>query len=131
MTMQSRWAIAVLCCFSASSLGQDDTDLWSKYQKDIKANPRSSITHFRMGEIYFLRGSFQQASNAFREALNGDLQPKWIEVWSLVNLGKIYDITDQRTRAVNSYNQAQLTNDNTRGAMEEAALYLQFPYPRK
>ena len=84
-----------------------------------------------MGEIYFQQGNFQSAGNAFRAALNGDLQPRWVEVWSRINLGKIADILGQRNRAVNEYTQAQRTNDNTRGAMEEAAIYLQFPYPRK
>jgi hypothetical protein len=33
-----------------------------------------------MGEIHFQQGNFQSAANEFREALNGDLQPPWIEV---------------------------------------------------
>jgi tetratricopeptide (TPR) repeat protein len=129
--MKPKWAIAVLCCFSAITLGQNDTDVWAKYEQDLKANPYSSITQFRIGEIYFQQGKFLSAGNAFRAALTGDLQPRWIEVWSHINLGKIFDILGQRDRAVNAYTQAQRTKDNTRGAMEEAAIYLQFPYPQK
>jgi hypothetical protein len=69
--------------------------------------------------------------NAFREALVLDLQPGWIEGWSHLNLGKIFDATGQRQRAVNEYNQVRRVNDNTRGAVEEATIYLQFPYPQK
>jgi hypothetical protein len=58
------------------------------------------------------------------------LQPQWIEVWSHVNLGKIFDLTQQRKRAINEYHQAQRTKDNTRGALDEAEIYLQLPYPR-
>ena len=54
--------------------------------------------------------------------------PKWTEVWSHINLGKIFDITGQRERAVNEYNQALRTKDNTQGAQEVAAKYLQEPY---
>jgi tetratricopeptide (TPR) repeat protein len=126
--MKPKYAIAVLCCFSAIAFGQNDNDLWAKYERDLKANPRSSITQFRIAEIYFQQGNFQPAANAFRDALNGDLQPKWIDVWSRVNLGKIFDITGQRDRAVNEYTQAQRTHDNTRGALDEAAIYMQFPY---
>jgi tetratricopeptide (TPR) repeat protein len=130
--MKPKYAMVVLCCcFSATALGQNETDLWAKYEKDLKANRHSSITHFRVGEIYFQQGNFQSAANSFREALNGDLQPKWIEVWSHVNLGKIFDVTGQRERAENEYTQAQRTKDNTRGALDEAELYIQFPYPRK
>jgi len=53
-----------------------------------------------------------------------DLDPKWTEVWSHINLGMIYDITDQRERAVNEYKLAQRTKDNTQGALEEAQKYI-------
>jgi len=41
------------------------------------------------------------AVNEFRAALDGDLQPSWIKVWSHVNMGKIFDTTGQRERALN------------------------------
>ena len=124
-------AIAVFYCLSAIALGQNENDLWAKYEQDLKANPRSSITQFRMGEIYFQQRSFQPAANAFREALALDLQPRWIEGWSHLNLGKIFDITGQRQRAVNEYNLVRRINDDTRGAVEEATIYLQIPYSQK
>ena len=43
----------------------------------------------------------------------------------------IFDITGQRDRAVNQYNMAVRTKDNTQGAQEEAAQYLKKPYERK
>ena len=78
------------------------------------------------------RGSNQQrtAISTTCRALNGDLDPKWTEVWTHINLGKIFDITDQRERAVNEYNQAIRTKDNTQGAQEEAAKYLKQPYQK-
>ena len=75
-------------------------------------------------------GNGPTAANEFREALNGDLQPKWTEVWSRIFLGKVFDITGQRERAVIQYKQAERTNDNTQGALEEAAKYLKSPYRR-
>ena len=62
--------------------------------------------------------------------LNGDLDPKWTEVWAHINLGKIFDITDQRDRAVNEYRQAVRTKDNTQGAQEEAGKYINAKYQR-
>src|SRR5690349_9941524 len=78
-----------------------------------------------------LHGQYEPAANAFHEALNGDMQPRWVEVWSHLNPGKIFDMTGQRERALNEYRQAQRTGDNPRGAMDDAATYTQFPYPRK
>ena len=115
----------------AITLGQSDTDLWAKYRQDLSTNRASSVTQFRIGELYFQQRDFLSAANTFREALAGDLQPKWVEVWSHINLGKIFDITGQRDRALNEYRLALRTKDDTRGALEEAAIYQQFPYPAK
>ncbi len=81
--------------------------------------------------MHFLQNNYQQAANEFREALAGDLDPKWTEVWSRINLGKIFDITGQRERAVNEYNLAIRTKDDTQGAQEEAGKYLKTPYERQ
>ena len=102
-----------------------------EYQKALEANRTGSLAHYRIAETFFLQGNYQAAANEFREALNGDLQPKWIEVWSHINLGNIFDITGQRERAVNEYKQAERTKDNTQGALEAAAKYLKTPYERQ
>ena len=91
-----------------------------EYQKAIDVRRNSSLAHYRVAELFFLQNNYQSAANGFREVLNGDLEPKWTEVWAHINLGKIFDITDQRDRAVNEYRQALRTKDNTQGALEEA-----------
>jgi hypothetical protein len=101
-----------------------------QYQKALETNRTSSLAHYRIAEVYFLQSNFQPAANEFREALNGDLQPKWTEVWAHINLGKIFDITGQRDRAVNEYNLAMRTKDDTQGAQEEATKYLKTAYER-
>ncbi len=102
-----------------------------EYQRALETNRNSSLAHYRIAEVFFLQNNFQSAANEFREALNGDLEPRWTEVWSHINLGKIFDITGQRDRAVNEYTLAQRTKDNTQGALEEAAKYLKEPYERQ
>jgi hypothetical protein len=101
-----------------------------QYQKALETNRTSSLAHYRIAEVYFIENNFQPAANEFREALNGDLQPKWTEVWAHVNLGKIFDITGQRDRAVNEYNLAMRTKDDTQSAQEEATNLLKKPYER-
>ncbi len=102
-----------------------------EYQKALEVNKNSSLAHFRIGELFFKQNNFQSAANEFRSAINGDLDPKWTEVWSHVELGKIFDITGQRDRAVNEYKQAIRTHDNTGGAQEEAARYSTKAYEQK
>lgn len=101
-----------------------------EYQKALDVNRNSSLAHYRVGEVFLLQNNYQAAANEFKASLAGDLDPKWTEVWGHVNLGKIFDITDQRARAVNEYKQALRTKDNTQGALEEAQKYIEAPYQR-
>ena len=106
------------------------SDALKEYQKAIDVRRNSSLAHYRVAELFFLQNNYQSAANGFREVLNGDLEPKWTEVWAHINLGKIFDITDQRERAVNEYRQALRTKDNTQGALEEAGKYINEKYQR-
>ena len=102
----------------------------AEYQKALKANPQSSLASYRIGELLFSMRNYQAAVNAYRDALNGDDEPKWTEVWSHIAIGKIFDLTGQRDRAVQEYRQAVQTNDNTAGALNEARHWIQSPYKR-
>jgi len=101
-----------------------------QYQRALDVQKNNSLANFRMGEAFFYQKNYQAAANAFREASMGDLDPsyKWVEVWSYIYLGKIFDITGQRTRAVNEYDKALKTNDDTGGALAEANKYIKEPY---
>ena len=102
----------------------------AEYKKALDANPQSSLASYRIGEVLFTQRNYQASVNAFRDALRGDGVPAWTEVWSHIAIGKIFDVTGQRDRAVNEYRLAVQTNDNTQGAVNEARLYLQKPYTR-
>ncbi len=109
----------------------DFTEALKEYNKALETNRNSSLAHYRKAEVYFLQQNWQAAANEFREVFNGDLDPKWTEVWARINLGKIYDVSGQRDRAVNEYNLAIRTKDDTQGAQSEAAKYLKTPYERQ
>ncbi len=117
-------AIAMLGVSMAVGLGQGATDLLAQYRKDLEANRNSSLAHLRIGEILSQQGNYQAAANEFREALSGDLQPRWTEVWAHIYMGRIYDATGQRDRAVREYQLAYGTGDNTQDAITEATEYL-------
>jgi hypothetical protein len=103
-------------------------DALKEYQRALDTQKNSSMAHYRVAQVFFLQHNYQSAANEFRETLNGDLDPKWVEVWSHIYLGKIFDISGQRDRAVNEYTQAQRTRDNTQGAQDEVAKYLRQPF---
>jgi tetratricopeptide (TPR) repeat protein len=105
-------------------------DAVQQYQHALEVQRNNSLANFRTGEAFFYQKNYQAAANAFREATEGDLDPsyKWTEVWAHIYLGKIFDITGQRERAVNEYDKALKTNDDTGGALAEANRHLKEPY---
>ncbi|MBI4444806.1 MAG: tetratricopeptide repeat protein [Acidobacteria bacterium] len=99
-------------------------------EKGRVLNPRSALAHFRLGEIFFEQHNYTSAANSFRDGLNGDLKPNWIETWCYIYLGKIYDVLGERQRALAEYQKAINTKNDYNGAQEEAQKYLKAPYSR-
>jgi len=126
---QMRVAVAIRRGEQFMEVGEFN-DALKEYQKALDVTRNSSLAHYRIGEVFFLQGNNQPSANSFREALSGDLEPKWTEVWSHIYLGKIFDISEQRERAVNEYRQALRTKDNTQGALEEAGKYINAKYEK-
>jgi Flp pilus assembly protein TadD len=109
----------------------DLTEALKEFQKALDLNRNSSLAHYRIAEVFFQQHNYQSAANSYREALNGDGEPRWTEVWSHIQLGMIFDLTGQRERATNEYRQALQTNDNTQNALDTARKYLQSPYQQQ
>lgn len=107
---------------------QDYLEAIKQYQAALELNKNSSLAHYRIGEVLFKLRNYTAAMEEFRRALDGDLDPKWIDVWSHLMLGKIFDVSGQRDRALNEYQRALQTNDNTQGALDEANRYIQKPF---
>jgi tetratricopeptide (TPR) repeat protein len=102
----------------------------AEFNKALDQNKNSSLAHYRIAEVFFLQRNYQASANSYRSSINGNGEPRWTEVWSHIQLGKIFDITGQRERAINEYRQAVQTNDDTFGALEEARKYMQKAYER-
>jgi TonB family protein len=86
--------------------------------------PESSLAHLRAGEAFLKQSNLQAAALEFSQAAKGDRQPSWTLVWSLIDLGRTFDATGQRERAVKQYQLALETRDNTFGALGFATNYL-------
>jgi tetratricopeptide (TPR) repeat protein len=101
------------------------------FENALRINPRRSLAHFRLAEVFYEQYNLQSSANSFRDALNGDRDPGWIEVWCYIYLGKIYDILGQRQRAMAEYTKAVNTKDDTNGAQAEAGKWLAAPFTRE
>ena len=119
--------VAVLRGQQAAAQGDYPAAL-AEYQKALDTNKTSTLASYRIGEIFVTQRNYQAAANSFRDALRGDGDPRWAECWSHVQLGRIFDMTGQRDRAVNEYRLGVQTNDNTQGCVNEARVSMQNPY---
>ena len=99
-----------------------------EYEKATQLNPRTSIAHYRLGEVFFEQRNLSTAVNSFRDALNGDRKPDWVETWIHIYLGKIYDVLGQRQRALAEYQKAVNTKVDYNSAQAEAQKYLKETY---
>ena len=111
---------------SLSGCGQKET--LPDYQYELQSHPHSSVASYCMAELLLQQRQYQASVNAFRDALRGDGYPEWTKVWSYIQIGKIFDITHQRERAVAQYQLALQTGDNTEGAIEQARELLDRPF---
>jgi aminopeptidase N len=101
-----------------------------EFQRALDVDGNNSLAMFRMGEALLELGNVQAAAQQFQQALNGDLKAKWVEVWSYINRGKIFDIRGLRDRAVTEYQKAINTGDDSYGAQADAQKYLKEPFRR-
>ncbi len=115
----------MLCLPLTRGICQDDPDdQIAEYARLVAADPASSLAHYRLGEAYLHYDNLQSAVGEFSQALRGDRDPAWTQVWSHIHLGRIFDGTGQHDRAMSEYREAQKTGDNTLGALDEANNYL-------
>ena len=99
-----------------------------EFGKIIQIDPKDSLAHYRIASIYFGRGNYDLALNSYRDALAGDGQPPWVDAWSHIQLGKIFDTRGQRERAVCEYRLAIQVGDAARGAIDQAQKFLDHPF---
>ncbi|MFY9572937.1 MAG: M1 family aminopeptidase [Blastocatellia bacterium] len=102
-----------------------------QFRAALKLSSRSSWAWYNIGLLYMEQRNWQKARDAFTEAVNGDLEPSWLEVWSYIKRGNSWDAEDNRDRAVAEYNKAKESGNNYNGAQQAAEKYLGTPYKRE
>ena len=102
-----------------------------QFRAALKLNPRSSWAWYNIGLLFMEQRNWSRAKDAFSEALGGDLDPSWIEVWSYILRGNSYDAEGNRERAVAEYNKARESGNDYNGAQKAIEKYLATPYKRE
>jgi len=102
-----------------------------QFRSALKLNSRSSWAWYNIGLLYMEQRNWQKARDSFTEALAGDLEPSWLEVWSYIKRGNAWDAEDNRDRAVAEYNKARENGNNYNNAQQAVEKYLGQPYKRE
>ncbi len=110
---------------------QEYVEAEQQFQAAIKLNRSNSWAWYNLGLLYMTQRNWNKALDAFDQALNGNLRPDWIEVWSYIYRGNSWDAIGQRERAVAEYNKAISNGNNYDNAQATAQGFLSEPFGKK
>jgi tetratricopeptide (TPR) repeat protein len=110
---------------------QEYLEAEQQFQAAIKLNRNNSWAHYNLGLLYFTQRNWNRALDSFDQALNGNVKPDWVEVFSYIYRGKCWDMIGQRERAIAEYNKAISNGNNYDNAQAEAQAYLAEPFGKK
>jgi aminopeptidase N len=99
-----------------------------QFEAAIKVNRRSSWAWYNLGLLYLKQQNLEKAKDAFEEAIDGDLRPRWIEACATLRKGNCYDAEGKRDRAVAEYRKVVDLGETYDGVKEQAERYLEKPY---
>lgn len=110
---------------------QEYIEAEQQFQAAIKLNRSHSWAWYNLGLLYMAQRNWNKALDAFDQALNGNLRPDWIEVWSYIYRGNSWDAIGQRERAIAEYNRAISNGNNYDNAQATAQGFLAEPFGKK
>jgi tetratricopeptide (TPR) repeat protein len=110
---------------------QEYIEAEQQFQAAIKLNRQNSWAWYNLGLVYMTQRNWNKALDAFDQALNGNLRPNWIEVWSYIYRGNSWDSIGQRERAVAEYNKAISNGNNYDNAQATAQGFISEPFGKK
>jgi aminopeptidase N len=102
-----------------------------QFEAALKLDRSNSWVYYNLGLLYLEQRNWQPALDNLDAALNGTLQPAWIEVWAHIKKGNAYDAKGERNRAVSEYNKAVQSGINYDNALAVAKKFLSTPFDPK
>ena len=102
-----------------------------QFNAAIKLNRGNSWAWYNLGLLCMLQRNYQKALDSFDQALNGNLRPDWVEVWSYIYRGNAWDAIDQRERAIAEYNKAISNGSNYDNAQAIAQKFIEQKFDPK
>jgi aminopeptidase N len=94
----------------------------------LKLDKSNSWVYYNLGLLYLEQRNWQLALDSFQAAIDGNLKPSWVEVWSHIKRGNAYDARGMRAQAVNEYQKAVQLGTNYDNSQAAAKKFLATPY---
>jgi tetratricopeptide (TPR) repeat protein len=110
---------------------QEYIEAEQQFQAAIKLSRGNSWAWYNLGLVYMAQRNWNKALDAFDQALNGNLRPNWVEVWSYIYRGNSWDAIGQRERAIGEYNKAVSNGNNYDNAQAAAQGFIAEPFGKK
>lgn len=102
-----------------------------QFEAALKLDRSNSWVYYNLGLLYLEQRNYQLALDNLQAALDGNLNPSWIEAWAHIKSGNALDARGDRARAVREYNKAIETGIRYDGAQSVAKHYLATPFDPK
>ena len=99
-----------------------------QFEAALKLDRSNSWIYYHQGLLFLEQKNYDLAIDNFKAAINGNLRPEWLRVWSEIKMGNAYDAQGNRDKAIAAYERARKTGNNYDNAQAAAQRFINTPY---
>src|SRR5262245_29371891 len=102
-----------------------------QFQQVLEGDATNGEAFYGLGLVASMKNKRDIAADYFSKAVQSPTAGKAVKVWAHIYLGRILDVEQKRTEAVQQYQSAIALGDNTRNAQDAAQRGLREPFSSK
>jgi len=102
-----------------------------QFQQVLEGDAANGEALYGLGVVASMKNKREIAADYFSKAVHSSTAGNPVKVWAYIYLGRILDVEQKRTEAVQQYQSAIALGDNTRNAQDAAQRGLREPFSAK
>ena len=102
-----------------------------QFQQLLEGDAANGEALYGLGLVASMKNKREIAADYFSKAVQSPATGKSVKVWAYIYLGRLFDVEQKRTEAVQQYQSAIALGDNTRNAQDAAQRGLREPFSAK
>jgi tetratricopeptide (TPR) repeat protein len=102
-----------------------------QFQQVLESDAANGEAFYGLGLVASMKNKREIAADYFSKAVASPTAGKPVKVWAHIYLGRIFDVDQKRTEALQQYQSAIALGDNTRNAQDAAQRGLREPFSAK